>query len=242
MRSAIIGLVVGIIVLQMQASLPHYSFIILLIAAACLLAVLSRSSHSRKSRIPLLATMGAMLGFAWAVLFAHYYLAQELPREVEGQDIKVVGTIANLPNYFERGVRFNFLVEKVLPTEGAAPVLPSRLALSWYSAFGTDEIQDVREVHAGERWQFTVRLRRPHGNANPHGYDYEMWLLEQNIRATGYVRPAPGNVRLDSFVFSFNNVVERSRGWLRARIQTALRDQPYAGVIVALVVGDQRAV
>ncbi len=242
MRSAIIGLVVGIIVLQMQASLPHYSFIILLIAAACLLAAFSRTRLARKSSIPLLATMGALLGFAWAALFAQYYLAQELPREVEGQDIKVVGTIASLPNYFERGVRFNFLVEKVLPIEGAAPVLPSRLALSWYSAFGTDEIQDVREVHAGERWQFTVRLRRPHGNANPHGYDYEMWLLEQNIRATGYVRPDPGNARLDSFVFSFNNVVERGRGWLRARIQTALRDQPYAGVIVALVVGDQRAV
>jgi competence protein ComEC len=35
-----------------------------------------------------------------------------------------------------------------------------------------------------------VRLKRPHGNLNPHGFDYEAWLFERGIRATGYVRPA----------------------------------------------------
>ena len=33
-----------------------------------------------------------------------------------------------------------------------------------------------------------MRLRRPHGNANPHGFDYELQLFEQGVRATGYVR------------------------------------------------------
>ena len=36
-------------------------------------------------------------------------------------------------------------------------------------------------VHPGERWRFTVRLRRPHGHVNPHGFDYEAWLLERGI-------------------------------------------------------------
>ena len=57
----------------------------------------------------------------------------------------------------------------------------------------------------------TVRLQRPHGNANPYGFDYEVWLLEQGLRATGYVRPdqygIPPNRRLDAFVWSFGNVV-----------------------------------
>ena len=43
----------------------------------------------------------------------------------------------------------------------------------------------------GQRWRFTVRLRRPHGNLNPHGFDYELLLFEQGVRATGYVRDAP---------------------------------------------------
>ncbi|WP_353153392.1 DNA internalization-related competence protein ComEC/Rec2 [Herminiimonas fonticola] len=245
MRSAIVGFVVGAAWLQMQASLPHYFIIAFLFGAACLLAALARRSSAYQFRIPLFAGMGALLGFVWAALFAQYYLAAELPKNLEGQDIRVVGTIDSMPSYFERGVRFNFAVEKVLGAEGAAPVIPERLALSWYSAFHADEIQQLADVQPGERWQLSVRLRRPHGNANPHGFDYEMWLLEQNIRATGYIRPDSAdlkNVRLNNFVFSFNNVVERCRSRLRERVQNILRDKPYAGVIVALVVGDQRAI
>lgn len=73
-----------------------------------------------------------------------------------------------------------------------------------------------------------------------------MWLLEQNLRATGYVRPdrraSLKNERLDAFVPGFGNVVERCRAWLRDRIVAALPDKEYAGVIVALVIGDQRAI
>lgn len=229
----------------MQAALPPYSFLFLLFVIAGLLIAAARIAALRRMRIPLFAVAGAVFGFAWAALFAQHYLAQELPREWEGRDVTIVGTIDSLPGYFERGVRFNFAVEKVLPVDGVVPAIPSKLALSWYSAFSPDEVQAIGEVHPGERWQLTVRLRRPHGNANPRGFDYEMWLLEQNVRATGYVRPAQGangNVRLDSFVVSFGNVVERCRGWLRDRVQHALDGKPYAGVIVALVVGDQRAV
>jgi competence protein ComEC len=89
-------------------------------------------------------------------------------------------------------------------------------------------------------------MKRPHGNANPHGFDYEAWLLEQNVRATGSVRPDQGpastNQRLDSFVLGIGNGLQRVRGWMRERIQAALPGKEYAGVIVALVVGDQRAI
>ena len=85
-----------------------------------------------------------------------------------------------------------------------------------------------------------------HGNANLGGFDYEVWLLEQDLRATGTVRSDDAsdtrNVRVASFVWSFNNVVERARGWMRDRILAALPDKKYAGVIVALVVGDERGV
>jgi competence protein ComEC len=57
------------------------------------------------------------------------------------------------------------------------------------------------------------------------------------------VRPdAAGNRRLDSFVPGFSSVVEYCRATLRARILRALPGREHAGVIVALVVGDQRAI
>src|SRR5450830_1145744 len=40
----------------------------------------------------------------------------------------------------------------------------------------------------GQRWRFTARLKRVHGARNPGGFDYELWLWEQGILATGWVR------------------------------------------------------
>ncbi|RQO33439.1 DNA internalization-related competence protein ComEC/Rec2 [Herminiimonas sp. KBW02] len=246
MRSAILGFVIGAAWLQTRATLPQYFTILLLLIAACVLIALARHSILQKLKPPLFVLFGAILGFIWAALFAQYYLSHELAKDLEGKDITVIGTISSLPNYVERGVRFNFAVEEVLPLEGVVPTIPGKLALSWYSSFNPADATPISEIHAGERWQLTLRLKRPHGNANPYGFDYERWLLEQNIRATGYVRPDQKaelkNQRLSPFVFSFNNVVERSRGWLRQRIERTLDGKPYAGVIVALVVGDQRAI
>jgi competence protein ComEC len=87
-----------------------------------------------------------------------------------------------------------------------------------------------------------VRLRRPHGSANPHGFDYEAWLLERNLRATGYVRPRGSPERLATMVQPPAYWVEATRAFLRERILDALPGRPYAGVIAALAVGDQRAI
>ncbi len=71
-------------------------------------------------------------------------------------------------------------------------------------------------------------------------------MLEQNLRATGTVRPdrqsAYKNHRLQAFIWTPSNAIEYGRGWLRDRILAALPKQKYAGVIVALVIGDQRAI
>jgi competence protein ComEC len=231
MRCAILGFVAGAAWLQEQASLPQLATLAACAAAALLLLGLRGALRA--------AAAGALWGFCWAALLAHLVLAPELAAADEGRDLTLVGTIDSLPYQFEQGVRFNFAVEKVV---GAPVAVPPRVALSWYSGY-RDAQQQVGDVQPGERWQLAVRMQRPHGNANPHGFDYEAWLLEQGVRATGYVRPADAtNRRLDSFVFSFANVVERCRALLRARIGHALPGKQYAGVLVALVVGDQRAI
>ncbi|HEY8609335.1 MAG TPA: DNA internalization-related competence protein ComEC/Rec2 [Noviherbaspirillum sp.] len=189
---------------------------------------------------------GAAVGFSWAAGYAHLQMRESLPAEWEGRDITLVGTVASLPNPFERGVRFDFEVERQVSPDRSVMVVPGRLALSWHGGFSDDDASAPAQLEPGERWQLTVRLRRPHGNANPHGFDYEVWLLERGVRATGYVRPDARsmhkNLRLDAFVARPGNIIERSRSWLRERIRRVLQDKPYAGVIVALVIGDQRAI
>ena len=236
MRMGILGFVVGALLLQGQAALPERPWLWLLLGG--LMALAGTLPKLLRWRWMLHAACGLLLGYAWAAHAALVMLAPALSPQDEGRDLLVVGTIGNLPYRFPQGVRFNFNVERV---EGARMPLPPLITLAWYSGF-RDEVNEVGDVQPGERWRLKVRMQRPHGGANPLGFDYEVWLLEQGIRATGYVRPAADNRRLDSFVLSFNNLVEYCRALLRERILRALPGKEYAGVIVALVVGDQRGI
>ncbi|MCE3606323.1 DNA internalization-related competence protein ComEC/Rec2 [Massilia sp. P8910] len=231
MRAAILGFACGAGLLQIQPVLPSPSTMAACAAIAVLLCLLRGVAR--------LAMAGALSGFCWAALAAHLALAPALAKAGEGRDITVVGIVDSLPFRFDDGVRFNFKVERVL---GEPVVVPPRVSLAWYAGY-RDAAQSIGDVQPGERWQLVVRLQRPHGNMNPYGFDYEAWLLEQGVRATGYVRPEGGTTRrLDGFVFSLSNLVEHCRATLRERILRALPGKEYAGVIVALVVGDQRAI
>ena len=163
-----------------------------------------------------------------------------LPPDMEGRDVQLVGVVASLPQQYERSLRFEFDVERVV-TQGA--VVPRHIALTWWgSAAKNGQRGSLPELRAGERWQLTARLRRPRGSANPHGFDYEAWLLERDIRATGTVRPKGGSRRVDAMVHKPAYWVQAAREALRARILQALPEQPYAGVLAALAIGDQRAI
>ncbi|MES2263522.1 MAG: ComEC/Rec2 family competence protein [Pseudomonadota bacterium] len=238
MRTAIIGFVGGAACLQAQAHLPDYPACALLLAVGALVMLWRRPPRTPLPRAALALASGFVTGFFWAALLAQTALAPELAKADEGRDVTVIGVIDNLPYRFSQGVRFNFAVEQVL---GDAIKVPPRISLSWYAGF-RDQVFKVGDVQPGERWEFTVRLQRPHGSANEYGFDFELWQLEQGVRATGYVRPEGRNVRLANFVAGFGNVVEHCRAVLRERILRALPGKEYAGVIVALVVGDQRAI
>ena len=270
MRAASIGFACGAGWLQTQADLPGMAAVAVgLVVLALLLIVIGRwrqlpvaahhgavSTVSRVSRVSAVSTVlriagiglsACISGFLWAAWLAHLALAPALAQQDEGKDFIVIGTIDNLPYRFAQGVRFNFAVQQVEDRSGKLILpmpVPPRIAISWYSGFRDQPSTPsaVGDVQPGERWRLTVRLQRPHGNANPYGFDYEAWLLEQGVRATGYVRPERGNLRLERFVVSAGNLVEHGRAALRARILLALDGKPYAGVIVALVVGDQRGI
>lgn len=235
MRLHVLCFTVGVWLLQRQAELPPMRGAwVLVLGIPLLMVARARLRPLRLVARAAVAILACAAGFFWAAGLAHLRMADALPHEWEGRDIHIVGVIASLPQVYEQSVRFEVDVEEVA-TPGAR--VPSRIVLSWWG-----RTTALPQVRAGERWRLWVRLKRPHGTANPHGFDYEAWLLERGVRATGYVRPRPAAERLAPMVHRPQYWVERVRERLRARILDALVNKPYAGIIAALAVGDQRAI
>lgn len=231
MRSAILAFAAGVLLLQTRGELPSPALWLVGGVLGCLAGMAGKGAAARA--VLLLGCL--LLGFGWAAWRAEVRLADELGSDWEGRDVEVIGTVAGLPQDFERGVRFEFAVEQRLTD---AAVVPERLQLAWYAGRNTQPA-----VRPGERWRLTVRLKRPHGGANPGGFDYEAWLLERGIRATGYVRPGPAS-RLETFVWRPGHVVEHLRAAVRDNFRRTLPEAewPWVGILTALAVGDQKAV
>ncbi|KAF4533647.1 hypothetical protein B566_EDAN005696 [Ephemera danica] len=237
MRLAILAFAVGVLALQMQPELPA-AWPWALGGLLCGGPALFWRGRWPLRLAGLLAC--AALGFAWAAWRADVRLGDALAAEWEGQDIEVIGVVAGLAQDFSHGTRFEFDVESV---STATAHVPHHIMLSWYQRGRDGDDAEHLALRPGERWRFTVRLKRPHGNANPHGFDYEAWLLERNIRATGYVRVA-SPLPLAGMVWRPDYVVERLRHEVRASLFTLLppESHPWSGILVALAVGDQRSV
>ncbi|MDO8769919.1 MAG: DNA internalization-related competence protein ComEC/Rec2 [Burkholderiaceae bacterium] len=206
------------------------------------------------------------------------FSAQTLSPALEGRDVQVVGIVAAMPQESEAGLRFRLEVESAHaltdPTSGelAARVkLPPLIDLSWYGGVFNSansanngmsgQLFELQRPPAhllpGERWQMTVRLKAPHGNSNPGGFDYELYLWEQGVQATGYVRAGTRDTPPIRLGGTWQHPVERLRLRVRDAIFATLASSAPsdasgtgdpksqnrdAGVVAALVTGDQHAI
>ena len=230
----------GAALLQQQSQLPPMHYGLWSLAAGVAVYILHKSIFrlSRWLSFACLLTAFFLAGFFWASWQAASKLDSELGPAWHGRDVRIEGVISAMTQPDSRGTRFRFDVERVL-TVGAT--IPPRIAMTWYGGW-TGAEREVPALRAGQRWQFTARLRPPHGNLNPHGFDIEAWLLERDIRATGYVREQQPARLITAMVWRPGYAVERLRERIRARLSSLLSGKAYAGILTALAVGDQRAI
>ena len=226
--------------LQHRANLPPLHYGVILLPAGLAAWRLGKSGTDGGRAISFVVWLLTFFlgGFFWAAGQAHLALSSELAERWHGRDIRIEGVIAELTQPGERGTRFVIEVERVL-TVGAT--VPRHTAVTWYGDWSGNN-HSVPELLAGQRWQLSVRLRPPHGNFNPHGFDMEAWMLERGIRATGYVREEESAMLTKAMVWRPDYALQRLREHIRQNLFAILGDRPYAGILVALAVGDQRAI
>lgn len=163
-----------------------------------------------------------LFGLLWAWGHAYWQLSNRLPEDLQGRDLEVHGQVVGLPASKGEGLRFLFELFSVQGQD-----FSGRVRLNWY--------RDAPELRSGEVWRLRVRLKTPHGFANPGGLDYEGRLFRQGIRATGYVRRDGDNRRLETLAFSVDQWRER----LADALDRMPLEGPAKGLVPALVLGDR---
>ena len=169
-----------------------------------------------------------LLGMAWAQVLGCITLCAPFPEVMSGTDLMVEGRIVSLPGRLADGHRFLFQVDR-MEQQGQRTSFNGLVQLSWY--------RDAEPVRAGDAWRLQVRLKPPHGFANPGGFDYERWLFLQGVRATGYIRSGDHNRRLparDHFA-----PMQSVREGIRGHIRSTVMDSRGAALLQALTLGDR---
>jgi competence protein ComEC len=230
--------------LRQPVILPGPALAGLVVGAAALVVVSWpwRRSHGLAVALALALAAGA-LGFSSTSVRASARLAQALSPALEGSDLWVSGVVGELPHVGTTGVRFMLEVEDAR-LDDRAMVVPPRLSLGWYRTGDDDAAQagPGPDLRAGQRWLLPVRLRAPHGTLNPEGFDLELWFFEQGIGASGTVRDRPATPPRKLAEDTGGHPIERLRQTLRDAIARQVTDVSTAGVLAALVIGDQAAI
>ena len=244
-----LGFVFGAWFLQQQAALPLLVWLPVIFLFFSLVVLLLFLLFRNRKPPPFIRPVNffivaGLVGFVYAATFAKVRLTDELPSAWEQKSIVVIGVVASLSEVNARGERFRFDVEQVITPEAQ---VPKHIGLSYYQCSSWHQPTEAVDqsfllrpstFSAGQRWQLTVRLKRPHTTYNPLGYDFEAWALAQNVRAMGSIRNKSGMQKLTNFVWQPGYMVEYCREKVGNRMTQILANKPYAGVVRALVVGD----
>lgn len=225
----------GIVVAGCLPALPTLELTGIL---AAMLLPAAAVAPARRSLLPL--CLALLLGFSWALWQNTVALSERLPLARHGADIHLPLQVTSLPERRPSRARYGESTEavdirfsaRILEPRGT-PQPPGwtgqKLYLTWYRA----PQAAAADLRAGSRWLLPVRLKRPRGSVNPHGFDYEGWLLRRGVFATGYVRPGDGEVQL----LGQGMGLPALRHWLRDRLSASSPPRPE--LLNALLLGDR---
>jgi competence protein ComEC len=231
MRLGTLAFLFGILICQTFTSFPDTHWIIWLFPLFILVLLILVPNLSNGWRIIIFF----ILGMVWTTWRADMILAQNLPAELEGREIKITGTVIGLPQYQNKpdGWRFDFAPYPLKEWEN-----PGHLRLYWYQ-------ETPVSLRPGQQWQLTVRLKQKHGMLNPGGFDYEGWLFQHRLVATGSVR----SNSLNEFISAMPPrwLAKLRYGWidnfrfdLAEKLRQSLAHSPTAGIIIALALGERQ--
>lgn len=253
---AFIGFNLGILILvHLPVSITQQTLFIFSFGSCFALWLLKRKPKKLKQ------CMSFLFGVAVGGVFLSYsvglYQQRVLPTELEKKPLTIRAEINSLPKVGSHNVKFilqkhcsDFSGDKSLDAEVKVDLelcqrLPNKILVS-------SNLLPMKEWVPGRVGMFTVSLLRPHGFKNPGGFDYEAWLIQNRVGATGWVNEVQW---LDQTQFNIHRIRYELRQWLLSywtdeskqtqqtlgNYQSAVLNQwpDGLGVLLALTMGDR---
>ncbi|MFW8566297.1 ComEC/Rec2 family competence protein [Orrella sp. 11846] len=179
----------------------------------------------------------AVLACAWTGLQGHRDLLRRLPLALDNQTTSAQYVVIGLP--VQSGQGFTAQVKAlVLIEQGPKVMVDRQVWVTWFDACVRDCAQVIR---VGQRWSSRLNWRAPHGHLNFYGDDAQQQLYAKQIYAQARVRGAAKLLAI-GLTPTLGSWLEALRAKLIASMQTVLGGKTYAGVLIALVFGDQQGI
>ncbi|MEK7989856.1 MAG: DNA internalization-related competence protein ComEC/Rec2 [Thiotrichaceae bacterium] len=211
--------------------LPEIQWVWLLLAIAAGLGIVVL--YARNVRFFLVFIICIIFGFLWMFWSALDILAQQLPKEIEGQQVTIQGRIINVPIQNKFNIQFDLYATSLVYQQKNYP-FQSKVRLKWY--FKADK--EPKIIKPDQLWQFTVKLKRPHFPLNFGVFDYSKYLFIKRINAIGNISNAQKNqAKLLNAPRPYQ--LQSIRYQLIQNIHNSIGELPYAGVILAMGLGER---
>ncbi len=228
MRTGMIACCIGIGVVAWSPLLPPWWLLLFCVASVMLGWWRWRAKRAHRAWPFVFGLIG---GVVWGSLYGAMITRSLLPATLEQQPLWLRGQIVELIDtrqaYGRASQRFLLRVEDCRRDDGVSCHVPLHtVQLTAYQPL---------TIASGERWQLRVKLKRPHGFANPGGFDFESWQVQRRISAVGSVNGGMNAERLAPAAMASG---DHWRARLRDHLQQQLADFPYRGLLLALLVAD----
>jgi competence protein ComEC len=209
--------------------LPVFSFL----GATLLLGFLFilTSSGRCKPAFACLIYLLFLCGMVSAALTQARTTSPALPYSTGTGKFDLIGEIAEPVRYGPSRAAAIVSLRRLLATDHTVPV-DGRIRLAMRG--------DVPPLVVGDVVRFQSRLRPPHSQSNPGGFDYETYLLHHRIKGIGSINLGSDEKGVQLLTHVPYPVLDRADVW-RGRIrEAALRtlDSPAASVYLALITGE----
>lgn len=209
------------------------TIVILLTVVLISIYIIQRFFHLERLIWSVRVLFSIMVGFCLAWL--SYSIQPQVAENHLFKKVQIIGKVVSLPissvsMYGKDKQTFLFEIQNIKgKTEKNYAYFQPKIKISWYE----DSQTFLPNIAIGQKWCLPVKLKANHASFNPGAFDYEQYLLTQNIVATGFVKNRHSQAQL---------LAEGSfdlRTWLSKQINVIFKQSDYRDLYRALLIGDK---